>query len=376
MDFAAAREDFPTLRTRTYLASQCLGPFPRAMIDDLRAYERSLALRSRAIPEWVERWNEMHGLTERLLEAPRGSVFLRDSATAAQAAVASSLLPEGARRRIVIAEGDFHSSRYLWHAQQKRGFDVVDVPGEDPSARDDEICAAIDERTRIVAISYVSPRTGALSDVRRIADAAHAVGALLVLDAYQAVGVVPLRVGELGADVVVGGYHKWLGGGGTGLAFGYVAPLLSTKLEPAYPGWLAHKDLLAFSDRFFGASGAKKLQQGMPAMEPIYTARAGIRWVLETGIDTIRARSLVLTGRLGERARSLGLRVRTPEAAHARGGMICLDVPDPSTIVAQLGERGVDVDARPGAGIRIGPHACVHAEECDATIHAIHARTR
>jgi kynureninase len=345
------------------------------MIDDLRAYERSLALRSRCLGEWVERFEEMHQLTERLLEAPRGTVLLRDSATAVQAAVAASLEPTGERRRVVVARSDFHSSRYLWQAQARRGFEIVDVSAEGESLTEAAV-RAIDERTRVVALSLVSPRTGALLDARRVADKAHAKGALFVLDAYQAVGAVPTRVVDLGADVVVGGYHKWLGGGGTGLAFGYVSPLLSSKLEASYPGWIAHRDLLAFADRFTPASGARKLQQGMPAMEPVYTARAGLLWALEAGIDAIRARSLSLTARLFSRAREEGLRVRTPEAAAERGGMICIDLEDAAAIVSDLAARGIDVDARPGSGIRVGPHPCVTPEECDAVIRAIAARAR
>ncbi len=377
LDFRALREDFPTLRARFYFASQCLGPYPRSMVTDLRAYERSLALRSRAIGEWTERWSEMHELTERLLEAPRGSVFLRDSATAAQAAIASALKPEGERKRIVIGSGDFHSSRYLWQSQVKRGFDVVEVDSYRADTDDPRVFTdAIDERTRIVALSLVSPRTGALIDARAIADAAHRVGAIVVLDAFQAVGVVPVRVIDLKADVIVGGFHKWVGGGGTGIAFGYVSPSFASKLDPAYPGWLAHRDLLGFEDRFAPASGAKKLQQGMPAMEPVYTSRAGVKWIIDTGIDAIRARSLALTERIIERGRESGLVIRTPNEKARRGGMVCIDTPNASELVTQLAEIGIDVDSRPGAGLRIGPHACVTEEECDAVIDAIRPRLR
>lgn len=356
---AKERRKFAILAERSYFAQQCLGACPLGMAEDLRAYGLSLTRRSRAIPEWAERWEEMHALVERLVAAPAGSVFLRDSATAAQAAVAASVQPEGERRRILVGEADFHSSRYLWRAQERRGFEVVEVAY-------DNLASEIDERVRVVAASLVSPRTGAMIDAHAVAQAARRSGAILVLDAYQAVGVVPVDVAALGAHVVVGGFHKWVGGGGTGLAFGYVEPALSASLDAIFPGWMAHRDVMAFADRFEPAHGAEKLQQGMPAMEPIYTTRAGLQWIAAVGIEAIRARSAELTSRLYDGLTEAGLTVMTPRDPEKRGGMLCVDVPDGKHVVARLAEEGIDIDARPGAGIRIGPHACSTLDECDA----------
>ncbi len=373
--FASERSHFPILSERTYFAQQCLGAYPATMTADLAAYGQSLARRSRALPEWAERWSEIHALVERLIAAQAGSVFIRDSATAAQAAIASALSPQGERKRIVIGTGDFHSSRYLWRAQQRRGFDIVELPTHGQGALDEgAVAEAIDERVRIVALSLVSPRSGALLNVQPIVDAARRAGALVVLDVFQAVGIVPIRVRELGAHAIVGGFHKWVGGGGTGIAFGWVdAPLLQ-ELDPAYPGWIGSSDLFAFSDDFVAAGSAEKLQQGMPAMEAVYTSRAGINWILEQGADRIRSRSLELTGRLIELARDRNIPVTTPAAAPRRGGMVCLDVPDGKQLVLQLESEGIDIDARPGAGVRVGPHPCATEDECDAVIASLARR--
>lgn len=339
------------------------------MQDDLLAYGQSLALRSRALGDWAERWAEIHLLTEELLRAPRGSVFLRDSATAVTAAIAASIEPHGERRRVLIGSGDFHSIRYLWSAQVRRGFEIVEVESNGARHADAEsFVPKIDERISVVALSLVSPRSGALLDVRAIVDAARRAGALVIIDAYQAVGVVPIDVKELGADAVVGGFHKWVGGGGTGLAFGYLAPTVSAKLQPAYPGWLGHARLFGFDDTFEATPDATKFQQGMPAMEPVYTSRAGIRWILATGIDAIRRRNAVLTDRIVRRSLELGLPVRTPIEADQRGPMVCFGLSDGERIVKALADDGIDIDHRPGAGIRVGPHPCSTEEECDLLI--------
>ncbi|MFO0555487.1 MAG: aminotransferase class V-fold PLP-dependent enzyme [Polyangiaceae bacterium] len=366
----ADRELFPTLRDRAYFASQCLGPFPEEMLEDLAAYRRSLTLRSRSLGEWVERYQEMHALTEALLGARAGTVFLRDSATAVQATIAAALSPSPARNRILVGASDFSSSRYLWSAQKERGFDVVEID-DSPSREASAFVSQIDERVAVVATSLVSPVNGGLTDAAAIGAAASAAGALFVLDVYQAIGVVPVDVNRLGADLVAGGYHKWLGGGGTGLAFGWASSRVLETLPTALPGWLAHRDLPGFHGSFVPAPTARRFAQGMVAMEPVYTSRAGLKWVLSRGAASLRAASEERTRRITSRALEAGLEVTSPRETHKRGGMVTIRARDPQAIVASLSELGFDIDARPLAGVRVGPHPTCSIEACDAVVEAI-----
>jgi kynureninase len=303
-------------------------------------------------------------------------VALCDSATAAQGAFAASLEPRRGKDRILIGNTDFHSTRYLWAAQARRGFHVEELAARAGAVSAPDLVAAIDGRTAVVEAALVSPRTGALLDARSVVQAAHDHEALVVLDAYQAVGVVPVDVQALGADVVVGGTIKWLGGGDSGMAFMYVRPSLAEKLHPAYPGWFGCDAQHAYLEAYVPAPGAARFQQGTPAVAPMYTSLPGIRLVLEMGIDNIRRRSLELTERMFERAEARGLVVRTPRSPAARGGMLCLDAPNAEAIVAKLEADGIDIDYRAGAGLRIGPHACAREDECDLVIDAIAAASR
>ena len=373
-EVATWRARFPTLNARTYFATQCLGPIPDEALRDLDAYRDTLLLRSRGLGTWIERMDELHGLCEQLLGGAAGSVALMPSATAAHGALAAAIRPTERRNRILASSLDFHSTRYLWQAQMERGFVVSELPGSDDGTLPAERgVAALDDTVAIVALSLVSPRSGALLDVAPIIAAARACGARVILDAYQAVGVVPIDVAALGVDALVGGTHKWLCGGGTGLAFLYVAPDWCTTLTPVYPGWLAHLQLLEFADRFVPHVGARRFQQGTPALEPIYTARAGLRFALEAGVGNIRARNLQLGRQLIDGVTALGLPLRTPRADAARGGMLVVAVDDDKgeAIVEQLAERGIDIDHRPGAGIRIAPHYCTTEDECKQLLSAL-----
>jgi kynureninase len=194
-----------------------------------------------------------------------------------------------------------------------------------------------------------------------------------VLDAYQAVGALPLDVQALDADVVVGGTLKWLSGE-TGLAFMYVRPTLSEQLSPGYPGWFAHSELHAFVhthefiDRFAPMPGARRFQQGTPAMAPIYGARAGLRFVLEVGVSAMRARNSELTEYLFARCLEAGFDVRTPRAGSERVGGICLGMSDPEAVVERLSTAGIDVDQRRRTLLRLAPHPCATFDECDRVV--------
>jgi kynureninase len=150
-----------------------------------------------------------------------------------------------------------------------------------------------------------------------------------------------------------------------------VRKALAERLAPAYPGWFAHADPLAFADEFAAAPGARRFEQGAPAVEAIYGARAGIKFALETGVEAIRMRSFELSDQLIAGLDRLGLPLSTPRARSERAGMVCLDVADADAIEARLGALGIDVDTRPGTGLRVSCHPCNTAADIDRLLAAL-----
>ena len=370
-DFTQLRQHFPLLNERNYLGTHSLGPLPQAAFLDLQAYAQSLSMGRRALPLWLERYEEMFGLIETLLNAPTGSIALAPSATAVQATIAATIQPSANRDRIVISSLDFPSCRYLWKSQALRGFEIVEVVAADGmqiAAAD--VVANIDDRVAIVAISLVSYLNSARLDIQPIIAAARAAGAIVVLDAYQAIGTIPIDVTALDADIVVGGTHKWLCGG-MGLAFAYVRPSLAERLEPVYPGWFAHLQPTAFADTFIPATGARRFQQGTPSIEPIYTSRAGLQFALDVGIAQIHQRNVELTNHLINCADLEGIGINTPRSPDRRGGTVCLGVKNAETMVTELAELGIDVDTRSSLGIRVSLHPCNTQQDCQQLIDAV-----
>ncbi|MGE0321360.1 MAG: aminotransferase class V-fold PLP-dependent enzyme [Polyangiaceae bacterium] len=375
-----ARREFPILEQRNYLASHALGPMPRSALADLAEYQETLLLRCAGIPAQIETIERVRGALAGLLNTNPDNVALTASATAGLAQIALALEPTAERRRILLSAQNFPSSRFVWQAQAKRGFEIIRVEQEltQGGARGADQILELDERTCALVVPWVAPYSGALVDLPELALRCRQVGALLIVDAYQGVGIVPLDLGKPQecAHVIVGGNHKWLCAASMGLAFMYVDPALSSTLEPAAPGWIGEASFPAFSNEYRPGIGARRFQQGTPAVEPMYGALAGLRFALEHGVDTLRAASLELTRRLLSSAEAAGLRVLTPRGDAARGGTITLDfseleVSAQQRLLKELAGAGIDVDFRPGGGMRVSPHPCTSLNDCDAAVSTI-----
>ncbi len=368
----AYRGEFPILEHTTYLVSNSLGAMPRAVPERLAEYVDEWA--EQGVRAWGRAWWQMPGAVgdeiAPLIGAHAGQVVMVGNVTLGQATVLSALDYPPARNRIVMTELDFPSVRYVYDRLATRlGAEIVVVPAaaDGISVDADAVIAAIDERTRLVCISHVLFRSAYVMDVAPIARRAHAMGALLSLDAFHAVGVLPVDVQALGADFLTGGVLKWLCGG-PGACFLYVAPGVQATLEPALTGWLAHEHPFAFEPHMSHAPGVYRWLNGTPAIPALYAAIEGPRIVRRAGVEAIRAKSMRQTARLVELADARGYPVRVPRDAARRGGTVAFDVPHAFEVSEYLLSRDVLVDYRPNAGIRVAPHFYTRDEELESVV--------
>jgi kynureninase len=360
------RDRFPILAETTYLINHSLGAMPAAAEERLLEYAR--AWRERGVRAWEEGWWELP-LTVgdqigRLIGAPPGTVSMHQNVTLAEAVVLSCVRFDGERRRIVYEEGNFPSVRYLYQAQTDRGAEIV-VASDDAG-----VVEAIDERTLLVPVTHVLFRTGEIQDVEAIVARAHEVGALVVLDAYQSVGTVPLDVTALGVDFAVGGSVKWLCGG-PGAGWLYVRPDLAATLEPALTGWYGHARPFAFEPEQDYAEGAARFLAGTPNVPALYAATAGYDVIEEIGVERIRARSVAQTTLLIELLEAAGFDPGSPREPELRGGTVVVKTPEFEAVNAELAARGVLVDSRPETGLRLGPHFFNTDDELRFTVEQI-----
>jgi kynureninase len=370
----AFREEFPILAKATYLVSNSLGPMPRTVPAKLAEYARDWG--ELGVKAWSQGWWEqpvnVGNEIAPLINASDGEVVMMPNVTIAQTAVLSAIdFPKG-RDTVVMTELDFPSVRYAYAEMAARfGARVVVVPSDDGVTIDPErLLVAIDDRTRLVAVSHVLFRSAYLMDADAICRRAHEMGALVSLDSFHAVGIVPVDVKRSGVDFLTGGVLKWLCGGPGG-CFLYVSPQVRDDLRPAMTGWQAHARPFAFEETMEYTTGAFRWLNGTPVIPALYAAAEGPKILRRAGIDAIRSKSVRLTSRLIELADDKGYIVKAPRDPARRGGTVALDVPHGYEVTQHLLSRNILVDYRVGAGIRIAPHFFTGEEELEEAVHEI-----
>lgn len=368
--FAEFRAHFPTARTKLYLNSGSYGLLADSVRAGVTAYLDDRAERGADWGGWVALESDVRHRLATLLGASPGEVAVTASASAGINAVASSI-DLAARPKIVVSNYEFPTSAQIWHAQEKRGAEVVHVAeAADRTIPIEHFDAAIDDRTAIVALSHVCYRHGAKlsSDtIREVARIAHDRGALVILDCYQSVGTEPIDVRALGVDFCVGGMLKYLLGS-AGSGFLWARQDLTTLLTPTTSGWFAQADTDAMDIFAHDPSpDARRFQAGTPPVPSLYAARAGLDLILATGIESIGQRVRTLTRRALDGLRGADIEVATPDDDDRRGPMIAIPAYDDMALVNYLAERDVVVSCRDG-NVRAGFHAYNTEEEVDRFI--------
>src|ERR1700693_6184045 len=367
-DLLELRGEFPILEKSTYMISNSLGAMPRAVYDSMRAYADSWG--NRGIRAWEEGWWEMAvGVGDKvapLIGAGAGELSLHQNVTITQAIISSCFDFRGTRNKVVMVEQEFPSVQYFYNEQRRRGARIETVASADPVRVDlDKLLAAIDETTLLVPISQVLFRSSYIVNARAIIERAHRVGAYVILDVFQATGAIPFDVKSLEVDFAVGGVLKWLCGG-PGVAYLYVREDLRAKLRPALTGWSAHSRPFAFET---GAIDPRedsfRYLNGTPHIPALYACQPGLDILNQVGIEAIRAKSMRMTARLFEGAKSRGWRVNTSENPAERAGTVSVDCPHAPEVCRELLAREILVDYRPKAGVRLSPHFYNREDECD-----------
>ncbi len=184
---------------------------------------------------WAKRIEQVRGLGAELLSADPAEVALVRNTTEGINLVAEGF-PWREGDNLVTPADEFPSNQYPWMNLASRGVETRPVVCDDARVSLDALAAACDQRTRLIAVSWVGYASGWRSDVAALAELAHQRGALLFLDAIQGLGVFPLDVRRCGVDFLAADGHKWLlGPEGAGLF--YVRREHLDMLRPLGVGW-------------------------------------------------------------------------------------------------------------------------------------------
>ncbi len=259
---------------------------------------------------------------------------------------------------ILRLDQEYPSNAYAWHrAAERAGGRVVVVPsGPDWTVDAGRLIDAISPRTRAVTVSSVQFQTGAAIDLAAIADACHAVGAVVCVDAIQSLGVMPFDMRALGVDYVCGATHKWILGP---LGHGFLCcdAERRARLTPLLHGAITY-GLPAdpVETRRPPRTSAQRFEPGTPPALGAIAGAAAIDELRQVGITRVHDEALAVADLAIAGARARGFRVLSATEGRARSPIVTFVPPgDPEVLARALAAARVAVAQRAG-GIRVSPH--------------------
>ncbi len=357
LDLVKIRQDFPLLANKTYLNSCSYGALCHDVEQGFMDYLQSRHTLGSNWDFWVGQLEDMRAAVAGLLQCESRDVSLSSSLSESVNALASSLFPEGRRDTIVVTDFDFPTTSQIWLAQQRRGLKVVrvasDTSGKElPLAHFEEL---IDDRTLLVSVPYVCYRNGVRSDVQAIIEMAHERGAKVLVDAYQAIGSLPVSVHKMRADFIAGGCLKYLLGT-AGMAFMYVRNSESEALIPTTSGWFAQENVHAM-DAYHNdpARSARRFESGTPNVSALYACLAGIKYLTNIGLESVCQQVAHLTALIAEETAGRNWTLTTPAEPDRHGAMMTIASTNAPLLVQRLGDQGIVVSERDNK-LRVSPH--------------------
>ncbi len=343
----------------TYLNAAYMGPLTKRAADVGRAaVEKKLNPWSIAISDFFELPNRVYELSARMIDANPSDMAIVPSVSYGTA-IAAKNTPVAAGQNIVVMADQFPSNVYPWiKLAEENNAEVITVPWPGDGDWTAAILAAINEKTAIVASANAHWTNGTLIDVVALGRKARSVGAALVLDLTQTLGVVPFSVKEVDPDYMVVGSYKWLLGPYS-FGFMYVA-LRNQGGKPIEESWITREgaeDFTRLVDYKEGyETGARRFDMGEKSNfihAPI--AAEALSLILDLGVDNIAAYLRTLTDHIAGSARAMGLNVadddkRVPNliGINFAGGV-------PGHIASALAAEKIFVSIR-GDSIRVSPH--------------------
>lgn len=367
LDPYTLRKDFPSLKGKkgeqvpTYLDNACMTLKPQQVLEAIsNYYVRYPACAGRSLHRMANEVTLGHerarGLVAELIGTNNAQevVFTRNTTEALNLVAHSMDLKKG---DLVIASDREHNSNHVpWLKLAKdRRVEYKVIPALDNGWEFDMEAyeAALGPRTRLVSMAHTSNLDGYTLPVKEITERAHEVGALVMLDCAQSAPHRPVKVKDLGADLLAFSVHKMCGPTGTGVLWGRYE-VLENQLKPFMVG--GDTVTQTTHTEFQLLKPPQRFEAGLQNYAGVKGAGKAVEYVQQIGLEAIGQHELELNTRFTKGLQEIeGATILGPPSAQERGG-IC------SFNIEGLGphEIALGVDELANIMIRSGMQ-CVHA---------------
>jgi selenocysteine lyase/cysteine desulfurase len=311
----------------------------------------------------------LHRACSRLLDCNKQDIAVGSSATELLASLAWAVMPSG---NIVSTAEAFPSTVYPWSRVAQHTGAEVRLANTSTQA----IIEKIDDNTEVVCISHVEYSNGECYNLKLLGEAAHAHGAILVVDATQSAGAIPIDVTESGVDALVAGAYKWLCGP-FGAAVMYLNPKLH-HLNPGLVGFRSHESMWELqADRVTLPDTAARFEFATMAFGNALGLQKSVEYLNEVGVENVWKHNNALREKLNDGLMVIGADICAVGCPSDGSSMHCSSITtfsmpgkETAPLVDALKQRNIYVSNR-GGKIRVSPHLYNTSEDIETLLNAL-----
>ncbi|MGD2248605.1 MAG: aminotransferase class V-fold PLP-dependent enzyme [Candidatus Methanofastidiosia archaeon] len=363
MNIPAIREKIPALTRCTHLNCAAVSPL---FSDSIREMQQFLENRGKKADfdffSWLEQLDVCREKVSTLVNGfPEEIAFMLNTSQGIN--TVAGMIPWKKGDTIVTTDLEFPSNSVPWYNLKKKGVLVKQVHNVNGEILLEDMDKAIDDSTRLVAISYVQFGNGFRSNLQAISGMCKEHDALLFSDAIQGLGAVELDVKKMGIDFFSSASYKWLMGP-LGVAIFYIKQELLDEFDPPGMGWFSLKNHEDFDRPGVNtvelADTARKFETGGKSFALVKGLEKSLDILLKIGVRPIEKRVLHLSQYVIDNVDM----VNTPYEKEKRAGIVSIAHDNAEKVVEQLKSKNILVSARVN-GIRVSTHFWNTKEDID-----------
>ena len=352
-------EEFPILKNGIYANHAALAPWPAATAKAVSDFaDENSNAGPKEFRQWMDREQDLRQRYRELIGAKSPKdIALLSNTTGGISTVAYGLAWQSGDN-IVLPAGEFPSNRLPWLAQEIHGVEIREVDIRTAHDAENALIGAMDERTRVLAVSSVQFGDGFRLNLERLGAACAGSPALFFVDAIQQLGALPVDVERCGIDFLAADGHKWMLAP-EGVAVFYSRDSARAQLALRQQGWHMYDFPWNFAREDWSPSTtARRFEAGSPNSLGQVGMYASLGVLLNHGLDKISEQILANTDQLMRGLASLpGITITSDTRPERRSGIVSFVVENDRTreVYKRLSTRGVTAALREG-NIRLSPH--------------------
>ncbi|MBT3366649.1 MAG: aminotransferase class V-fold PLP-dependent enzyme [Nitrospina sp.] len=356
MDIEKIRKEFPVTEELIFFDHARVAPLPERVRKVVTEFVDDATRFGTAHYEtWLAGIDQSRKSFARLINAGTDEVAFVKNTSEGLSIVANGL-DWKTGDNVVIPDIEFPANVYPWWNLKRLGVETRMVRSVEGRVLFDDLVKQVDARTKLISISSVECNSGFRCELNRIGEFCKERDILFCVDAIQSLGILPMDVKRDHIDFLSADGHKWMLSV-EGLGGFYISRDVLEKVYPVTVGWgnmINAADFMNYEFEF--RPGAQRFEEGSPNTMSIHAFGAALDLLLETGIENIEKRVMILGNTILEQLHQRGLKVYSSTRPGERSGNIAFVVnQDISRLYEWMMENKVKLTVRDGL-IRLSPH--------------------